>query len=505
MEDQPPSNVADMIEADASTADSETENSEEMNNILDDLSNQQTSVWGLIKTLLSPQTLPHIALIVILSTTFYITANFDSLTTFSALCFTSITLGYAITAALSNSSYVQRITKLPSKELQEIDEEQSANDQIGRIKRIIFSFRICIFPLVLSGLAMGGLLTLFSDNGALSAFEDTIPLALASLFVIWSIIQGRSFSNWIASISASNFNQSTAKKGNPKAQAVIHGLAILIIAFIGVCIFHLLQGDEIVPKKILILNLPFLLTAIGLHAVAVTLSWQSRVAASRDAAMSAFTWKWTLMAQAFITWHALTIWRQIAMTPNGAELLIEEVLLMIFTVFMAIWTLTSRGINSKLPFFNQNSALPWGLAFGYAYAGSVAMLTVVLDDITNVMIAGHLVVIMTVLWMQRSVLKKLVQNRDQDIEVRRIAETAMSNKALVSDDKTPEEESEPIAEESTEVQEIVEVDELVEIVEEDSQQKEENWQDDSTIDWDKKVDTISDNVEWNDDVIELDD
>jgi len=178
---------------------------------------------------------------------------------------------------------------------------------------------------------------------------------------------------------------------------------------------------------------------------------------------------------------------------------------MIFTVFMAIWTLTSRGINSKLPFFNQNSALPWGLAFGYAYAGSVAMLTVVLDDITNVMIAGHLVVIMTVLWMQRSVLKKLVQNRDQDIEVRRIAETAMSNKALVSDDKTPEEESEPIVEESTEVQEIVEVDELVEIVEEDSQQKEENWQDDSTIDWDKKVDTISDNVEWNDDVIELDD
>ena len=168
MEDQPPSNVADMIEADASTADSETENSEEMNNILDDLSNQQTSVWSLIKTLLSPQTLPHIALIVILSTTFYITANFDSLTTFSALCFTSITLGYAITAALSNSSYVQRITKLPSKELQEIDEEQSANDQIGRIKRIIFSFRICIFPLVLSGLAMGGLLTLFSDNGALS-------------------------------------------------------------------------------------------------------------------------------------------------------------------------------------------------------------------------------------------------------------------------------------------------------------------------------------------------
>ena len=139
MEDQPPQNVADELEADASTIDSETEIVNGEDSVFNDLANQQTSIWGLIKTLLSPQTLPHIALIVILSTIFYITANFDNLTTFSAMCFTSITLGYAITAALSNSSFVQRVTKLPSKELQEIDEAQSTNDQIGRIKRIIFN------------------------------------------------------------------------------------------------------------------------------------------------------------------------------------------------------------------------------------------------------------------------------------------------------------------------------------------------------------------------------
>jgi len=512
MEDQPPQNVADELEADASTIDSETEIVNGEDSVFNDLANQQTSIWGLIKTLLSPQTLPHIALIVILSTIFYITANFDNLTTFSAMCFTSITLGYAITAALSNSSFVQRVTKLPSKELQEIDEAQSTNDQIGRIKRIIFSFRICIFPLAISVIAMAGLLALFSDNGALSAFEGTIPLALASLFIIWSIIQGRSFSNWIAAISATQLPQSTAKNGNPKAQSIIHGLAMIFIGFIGVCIFHLLQGDEIVPANILISNLPFLLATIGLHTVAVTLSWRSRVAASRDAAMSAFTWKWTLMAQAFITWHALAIWRQLDLAPitsSGAELLIEEVLLMIFTVFMAIWTLTSRGINSKLPFFNQNSALPWGLAFGYAYAGSVAMLTVVLDDITNVMIAGHFVVVLTILWMQRSVLKKLVGSRDQDIEIRRIAESAIDKKYSDSKDNQEENNERPEAEKNVEEvvdsQEIVETDELVEIVEEDTQQMEENWQDDSTIDWNKQVETISDDIEWNDDVIELDD
>jgi hypothetical protein len=173
---------------------------------------------------------------------------------------------------------------------------------------------------------------------------------------------------------------------------------------------------------------------------------------------------------------------------------------MIFTVFMAIWTLTSRGINSKMPFFNQNSALPWGLSFGYAYAGSVAMLTVVLDEISNVMMAGHLVVILTILWLQRSVLNKLVVNRDQGVEIRRIADSAFDNKATSLENNNESELSE------TEPQEIVEeVDELVEIVEEDSQKREENWQDDSAIEWGKKVETMSDEVEWKSDVIELDD
>ena len=511
MEDQPPLTVSDELEVDASQIDSETNVENHDNSVLTELANQQTSIWGLIKTLLSPKTLPHIALIVILSTIFYITAGFDNLTTFAAMCFTSVTIGYAITAVLSNTEFVQRVTTLPSNELQESDEEQSSGDQISRMKRIIFSFRICILPLALSGLTMVGLLALFSENGALSAFEGTIPLALASLFIIWSIIQGRSFSNWIASISATKLPQSTEKNGNPKVQAVIHGLAMIFIAFIGVCIFHLLQGDEIIPATIIIKNLAFLLAVIGLHAIAVTLSWKSRVAASRDVAMSAFTWKWTLMAQAFITWHALAIWRQIEMAPitsGGTELLIEEVLLMIFTVFMAIWTLTSRGINSKLPFFNQKSALPWGLSFGYAYAGSVAMLTVVLDEISNVMMAGHLVVILTILWLQRSVLNKLVGNRDTDIEIRRIAESAFGNKTATSEENTEdndESDSQQISEEVVDSEESVEVDELVEIVEENSHQMEENWQEDSTIDWEKQAETISDEVKWKSDVIELDD
>jgi len=493
--------VADEIEANASTVESEIAIEQGVNLVLDELSSQKTSIWSLIKTLLSPQTLPHIALIVMFSTTFYIIASIDSLTTYAAMSFISVSFGYAITAVLSNTEFVQKLTKLPSRELNDSDEGQSPSDQVSRLKRVIFSFRICTFPLVMSVFIMLGLMVLFSGDGALSGFESVITYALASLFIIWSIVQGRSFAKWISTVSVSNKPQSTEKRGKPMAQAIIHGLAILLIAFIGVCIFHLLQGDDIVPWEILIANLPYLVATLGLHVFAVIWSWKSRVAASRYVATSAFTWKWTLMAQAFITWHALTIWRHVEWAPitaNGAELFIEEIILMIFTVFMAIWTLTSRGIKSKSPLFNQNNALPWGLAFGYAYAGSVAMLTVVLKEITVVMMAGHLVVILTVLWMQRSVLASLVEDRDQDIEVKRITKSVFDKKAAKF-----EELSEDI--DSLEVEEITEMNDLTEIVEEDTQEMEGNWQQDSTTEWGKPVESISDEIEWNSDIIELDD
>ena len=497
--------MADEIEVDASIVKSEIEIEQGVNSVLDELSSQKTSIWGLIKTLLSPQTLPHLALIVMFSTTFYIIASIDGLTTYAAMSFISVSFGYAITAVLSNTEFVQKLTKLPSRESNDSDEGQSPNDQLGRFKRVIFSFRICIFPLVMSALTMIGLMFLFSGNGALSDLKDGMALALGLLFIIWSIVQGRSFAKWTSTISVSKNPQSSEKRGKPMAQAIIHGLAMLLIAFIGVCIFRLLQGGDMAPSKILIANFPYLIATLGLHVFAVTWSWKSRVAASRDVAMSAFTWKWTLMAQAFITWHALTIWRHIDMNTNDSQLIIEEVLLMIFTVFMAIWTLTSRGIKSKRPLFNQNNALPWGLSFGYAYAGSVAMLTVVLDELTSVMMAGHLVVILTILWMQRSVLANLVENRDEGIEVKRMTKSVFDKKSTQSEDLSEKTDSHEVEEIVAISEEITEMDDLTVIIEEDSQEMEGSWQQDSTTEWGKQTESISDDVEWSSDVIELDD
>ncbi len=112
-----------------------------------------------------------------------------------------------------------------------------------------------------------------------------------------------------------------------------------------------------------------------------------------------------LMTQLMISWHLLTVWRHWAIAPGDALLFLEEFLLMIFTVVMAIWGLTSKSYRSSLRLVNVRNALPMGLAFGYAYAGSVAMLTTVLNDVRNVMMAGHFIVVLTFLWMQPRMLE----------------------------------------------------------------------------------------------------
>ena len=160
-------------------------------------------------------------------------------------------------------------------------------------------------------------------------------------------------------------------------------------------------------------------------------------------------------------------------------------LLMMFTVFMAIWTLTSKSFGPKFKILSTENALPWGLAFGYAYAGSVAMLATALDNITYVMVAGHIIAFLTITWMQRSVLKKVLSQHDIDVAIQRridahalkAASTTQVADIKVANDEQKHSETDTSA----------------------------DWQEDTSLEWSGEVGkTIGEVVEWNE-VIELDD
>lgn len=158
---------------------------------------------------------------------------------------------------------------------------------------------------------------------------------------------------------------------------------------------------------------------------------------------------------------------------------------MIFTVFVAIWSMTSKGYKSKFRLITEENALTWGLAFGYAYAGSVAMLTTFFDDIKIVMSIGHAVVIITVIYVHKLVLGSVIEKDNTSVDVSRIME---------------ESESPTIRNENP----IEMVQTKIESKPSTNPNSEEVWQEDDDVDWNKQKKQIQiDDVEWNE-TIDLD-
>ena len=60
----------------------------------------------------------------------------------------------------------------------------------------------------------------------------------------------------------------------------------------------------------------------------------------------------------------------------GFFLILEEFILMVITVIAAIWSLAKGGHQRGFKMFNQKNAVFWGLSFGMAYSGSIAMISV---------------------------------------------------------------------------------------------------------------------------------
>ena len=196
-----------------------------------------------------------------------------------------------------------------------------------------------------------------------------------------------------------------------------------------------------------------------------------------------FSNRWTIICHVFISWHLLTLWRQIFLDPTSIQVLFEELILMIFTVFIAIWSMTAKGYKSSFRPIHEENALSWGLAFGYAYAGSVAMLTTVFDDITTVMQIGHAVVIIAVLFIHRKVLNDIIGQDNLAVEVSRIVDhNSDSNTEPSEDEQMEDTDDTPIETESNE----------------------ESWQEDDDVDWENTEPIpVIENVEW-DTIIEVD-
>lgn len=420
---------------------------------------EQIGFIQLIRNMLSPRTLPHIIMIALISIILLFLV--DSQEVLVAMSFISMAISYVLIAILSNSKIIQNLTKLP---------EEKGDSQW--LVRLFFSFRITIVPILIATIIVG---ILWSFTGG---YDNVwISPLLASLFIVWSIAQAASFRTgiveWLANGLGDAKLHTYQEKISTASQIVVVQIFALVILWIGQIVS---QSENTTLQDALIGGIAFIVASVLLQAATLWLTRDEREASGNEKGMAAFSFKWMIVAQLFITWHAFSIYRRIAMSPSEVSTIIEEGFLMAFTVIFAVWSLTSYTVRDGKRLISENASLPLGISFGYAYAGSVAMLTGTFDNLKEVMIFGHILTICAMMLLLRPTLRTSRMTSEMFLNAKSID----ISKVNIDDNKEKNNDDNPASEDETE----------------------EKWQEDREIDWEKGID-ISEDTDWDDSDVEL--
>ena len=431
--------------------------------------NKPLTKFSLLKSLLSASTFPHLMMLAVASIVFFVVARMDA-EAWSSNGFIGFSLAYVTLAPLSKSERIAtmlRYSKTP---------DSSFSQSIPA------RFKILLLPLVLGLALMFTIHLIFGENGILQQIGGFLPALLGGLFILWAIAQGRFFG--LATMNAINVpheGESSMDGYSPIPSLIMTSTLVVVMTF------AVTEGLRFFLNSGQFSLWPYLIS-FAVYGLCIYVSWEQRRKASMHSATHTVARKWFWATQLFITWHVLSIFRSVDSASNDTLIFIEELFLMIITVFLAIWALTSKGEGTQSTLFTRENALFWGVAFGYAYAGSVAMITSVMDDVRTVLIGGHILVVATVMWSQRTMLeaKTIRINNDRGI-VESVEELEIHDKG-----EEPQSESKtfsnppghPEPKESSEIE------------------TEESIGD--PIDWNQTPETLGDSLDWEDEIELLD-
>ena len=362
------------------------------------------TVTDVVKNLLDPSTLPHVILIGVAGFILYMisSSGSDSLFALGIAGFIGLSVGYALTAWMQEMNVIHKFSHF-----QPLPEKTSLLEKI--LLYFIRIFSAWISPLML-GLIPFTLISLYltSDSGKDQAVYWGI--AIAGMFVVWSFAQGRALSTSLRIFVQGRAVKIASIERNSKRFTSTSIHMTIIGVFAAVTYWILVSGANSTEDMSFIDMLGAILFALVAVAIQALLFWRTtdgRIADSRRKDTAAFGFAWGLFMQLFVTWHLLSATRRFMFEDWGLFLILEEFILMIITVIAAIWSLAKGAHQRGFKMFNEKNAVFWGLSFGMAYSGSIAMISVLGSKLTEGAIGtlgvsttigiGHLITAFTML------------------------------------------------------------------------------------------------------------
>ena len=425
---------------------------------------QRLGFARLIAVLLSPRTFPHLLLLTaVTSYLYYSVKDSEDGGVFGAIAYIAFAAAYVIIALAARSERWRDLIHTTA-----FKETETKGFSAWAIHQLQQSIKVWIPPLLLSAIILGILNSMFNEGGGLEAWANGIPLLLAGLFIAWSMGQAISFRMTIKGFMFARplFMDDSSRKPHLLSSSIVQIIIVQSCAILLLWVFQSAAWGKTVSAQVILKeHFPYLLVLLAGQIAVLVWARPFREKAGRYKGASRASMGLGLLIQLFAAWHLLSIWRRFN-NFGEPELIstVEELTLMILTVILAIYGLSSRSLQVDSKYFTEQNALFWGLTFGFGYAGSIAMIAILLRDVATVLMLGHAITYLTLMYLHNSSLRQLPWDDDQS------GESADTDTVIEdvenTDDVTVEEDNsiEPV-EEIEEAEDEVEVEELEESTE----------------------------------------
>ena len=365
------------------------------------------TISDVVRNLVSPSTLPHVILLGLAGSGLYMlsASDSDSLFAIGIAGYIGLSIGYALTAWMQEMEAIHRFSHF----------QPLAKKDIGLLEKLVMYviriFMSWISPILL-GLIPFLLIAGFLNTDSGSEQVDYWAMALGGLFVVWSLAQGRAVATSLRifvggrAVRIDSIHRTSRRVTSTTMHMMIIGI------FAGLTYWALVSGAKSAEDMGIFEKMGPVLFAIVAVAIQAILFWyttERRVVDSERKDTAAFGFAWGLLMQIFVTWHLLSAFRRFTSEDWGVFLIIEEFLLMVITVIAAIWSLAKNTHKRGLSIFTKQNAVFWGLSFGMAYSGSIAMIAVLGSKLSGGAIStfgmsatigiGHLITAGTMMWI----------------------------------------------------------------------------------------------------------
>ena len=364
------------------------------------------TVSDVVRNLLDPTTLPHVILLGISGLALFLVSNSESDTLFAIgiAGYLGLTCGYALTAWMQEMDVVHRFSHF-----QPLPAETGFSEKI-----MFFCIRVVsswISPLLLGSIPFAIIaIFLSSDTGQEQAIYWA--MGLAGLFVVWSLAQGRALATSLRIfVEGRAVGIASIERNSRRLTSTTIHMGIIGI-FATTMYWLLVSGAKDTSEMSIIEKMGPILFGLAAIAVQSLLFWyttERRVKDSKRKDTAAFGFSWGLFMQLFVTWHLLSAYRRIVNEQWAILETIEELVLMVVTVVAAIWSLANGTHQRGFKLFNDKNAVFWGLSFGVAYSGSIAMISVLGSRLTDGALGtigmsatigiGHIITAGTMMWI----------------------------------------------------------------------------------------------------------